>query len=55
MRSIVDNNIECLRQLSNVRGSKLKQDILDVRNGIKNYFKTEQGQVSWQYSHHRRT
>ena len=54
-RSVVDEDIGCLGQLSNVRGSRLRQDLLDVRNGIKNYFKTEQGQVDWQYSHVRGT
>ena len=26
----------CLKELSNVRGSRSRQDLLDVRNGIKN-------------------
>ena len=54
-RSVVHKGIRCLRELSNVRRSRSSQDLLDVRNGIKNYFKTEQGQVDWQYSHVRRT
>ena len=44
-RSVVHKDIGCLRELSNVRGSRSMQDLLDVQNGIKNYFKTEQGQV----------
>ena len=49
------DDIGCLRELSNVGGSRSRQDLLDVWNGIKNYFETEQGQLDWQYSHTRRT
>ena len=44
-KSAVDKNIGCLRELTNVRGSRSRQGLLDIRNGIKNYFKTEKGQV----------
>ena len=51
-RNLVDKDIGCLRELPNVRGSRSRQDLLVVRDGIKNYFKIEQGQVDWQYSTH---
>ena len=38
-RSVVHKDIGCLRELSNVRGSRSKQDLLDVRNDFKNCFK----------------
>ena len=54
-RSVVDNDMGCLRELPNIRGSRSKQNVLTVRNAIKDYFKTEEGQVGWQYSYVRRT
>ena len=42
-RSVVDKDIGCLKDLPNVRWSRSRQDLLDIRNGIKNYVKTEKG------------
>ena len=46
-KSLVEEDIGCLREFSNVTESKSRQDLLDTRNVIKNYFKTELGQVDW--------
>ena len=54
-RGVIDKDLGCLSELSDVRESRSRQDLLDFRNGIKNYFKTEQRQVNWQYSRAKRT
>ena len=48
-RGVIDKDIGCLSELSNVRESRSRQDLLGFRNGIKNYFKTEQRQVDCQF------
>ena len=44
-RSVVVKVVGCSRELPNVRGSKSRQDLLDLRSGIKDCFKTKLRQI----------
>ena len=44
-----------LQRLQPVRGSRVRQDVLQIRNNLKNYLNSEGGSVPWQLNYVRRT
>ena len=44
-----------LRDLPRVRGSRSRQDVLEVRNDLKEFLNSDEGSVPWQVEYIRRT
>jgi hypothetical protein len=50
-----DDNNGLLRPLPNSRGHRYHDKAMEMRNNLKTYLNSDQGSVSWQLGHVRRT
>ena len=54
-RECLPNNQLLFSELPSVRGSRYRQDAVDMLDALKDYLNSECGEVSWQLDYIRRT